>query len=205
MTNILIYHITDVSNLSNIMNAGGLHSDSTLQSVGVQPSVIGHSHIKQRRMTEIVIPCAGNRFVGEFVPFYFCPRSPMLYTINRGNTGRAVGCQSDIVHLVSTVDIASNLGSVWAYSSGNAGAYVADFYNDPGLSQLDWNIINSSDWGGQFRRDKKSAEFLIHDFYPWESFVQIGCYNANMKQRVENLISGNHHQPTVQVRANWYY
>lgn len=54
-------------------------------------------------MTQTRVDCCGGRFVGEFVPFYFCPRSPMLFTVNRGNTGRPLGCQRAIVHLVSTL------------------------------------------------------------------------------------------------------
>ena len=86
----LIYHITDVDNLPGILAGGGLRSDAAMAQHN--PAVIGYEHIKQRRMTEIRVDCCGNRFVGEFVPFYFCPRSPMLYTVNIGKTGRAPGC-----------------------------------------------------------------------------------------------------------------
>src|SRR5688572_18575557 len=98
-----IYHITDIENLPAILATGGLVSDVALADAGAKPEVIGYAHIKHRRMHVTQIPCCGNRFVGEFVPFYYCPRSPMLYTINRGNTGRPAGCQRTIVHLVSTV------------------------------------------------------------------------------------------------------
>src|SRR5512147_2433514 len=103
-----IYHITDLGNLSDILNDGGLHSDAVMAQRN--PTVIGYSHIKQRRLTQITVPCCRNRFVGEFVPFYFCPRSPMLYTINKGATGLPPGCQATIVHLVSNVGAAIGLG-----------------------------------------------------------------------------------------------
>src|SRR5436853_5492206 len=97
----LLYHITDIANLPAILAEGGLLSDAAMSER--DPTVIGHNHIKERRLTKIRVPSAENRFVGEFVPFYFCPRSPMLYTINLGNTGREPGCQKTIVHLVSRV------------------------------------------------------------------------------------------------------
>lgn len=99
-----IYHITDLANLRRIVAAGGLHSDVAMAEH--DPEVIGYDHIKKRRATEIQVECCGNRFVGEFVPFYYCPRSPMLYTINKGNTGRPAGCQRTIIHLVSSVEAA---------------------------------------------------------------------------------------------------
>ena len=72
----LIYHITDIDNLPSILAHGGLFSDAVMS--GRDPTVIGYDHIKRRRVTQIRVPCCGNRFVGEFVPFYLCPRSPML-------------------------------------------------------------------------------------------------------------------------------
>lgn len=205
LTKIWIYHITDVSNLPNILAAGGLHSEATLQMAGAHPTVIGHSNIKQRRLQEITVPCCGNRFVGEFVPFYFCPRSPMLFTINRGNTGREPGCQKQIVHLVSTMQIATRLGREWAFSNGNAGAFLTDFFADvASLGELDWAIINSTDWGGE-RRHRKQAEFLVADFFPWAAVRAIGCYNSSTKQEVETLLQGQGNPPKVVVRSDWYY
>ena len=73
--NICIYHITDVANLTCILADGGLHSDAVM--VKRNPEIIGYDHIKKRRLKEIPVPCCEWRRVGEFVPFYFCPRSPM--------------------------------------------------------------------------------------------------------------------------------
>lgn len=109
---ILIYHITDVENLAAILVAGGLHSDAVMAKN--QHAVIGYNHIKERRMKEIRVPCCGGRFVSEFVPFYFCPCSPMPFTINIGKTGRPPGCQKTIVHLVSTVAEGVSSERTWA-------------------------------------------------------------------------------------------
>ena len=84
--------------------------------------IIGYDQIKKRRLNEIPVPCCEWRKVGESVPFYFCPRSPMLSTINKGNTGRPEGCQKSIVHLVPTMAAGIGTGKAWAISSGNAGA-----------------------------------------------------------------------------------
>jgi ssDNA thymidine ADP-ribosyltransferase DarT-like protein len=82
---ILIYHITDVENLPAILAAGGLHSDAAMAEK--QHAVIGYNHIKKRRLKEIRVPCCGSRFVGEFVPFYFCPRSPIALHYQSGKHG----------------------------------------------------------------------------------------------------------------------
>jgi ssDNA thymidine ADP-ribosyltransferase, DarT len=199
---VLIYHITDVANLPDILNDGGLHSDAVMAQRNA--TVIGYSHIKERRLTQIRVPCCNNRFVGEFVPFYFCPRSPMLYTINQGNTGRPQGCQATIIHLVSNVAAAISLGQVWAISDGNAGAYYTDFDSHlNALDGLDWPAIRARNWQG--KTHEKSAEFLLADFFPWNCIQQIGCHNSQVAQQVKVLIQNHSHQPSVDVEPSWYY
>ena len=199
-----IFHITDVSNLSGILQAGGLHSDAVIVNSGVQVTNIAYGHIKQRRLTQYQVSSAGNRFVGEFVPFYFCQRSPMLYTINSGNTGRPVGSQSTIVHLVSTVADGIATGRQWAISDGNAGSGYAEFSSDiKMLDELDWAAIKADYW--QNRQHEKMAEFLVADFFEWDKIIGIGCQNVQVQQTVQAIINGSAHQPKVKVLPGWYY
>ena len=199
-----VYHITDVENLSRILASGGLFSDVAM--VAAEHTVIGYNHIKERRMKEIRIPCCAHRFVGEFVPFYYFPRSPMLYTLNRGKAGRPAGCQTSVVHLVSTVGFAIDLERQWAISDGNAGAFHTSFYSDlAALETLDWAAIRATDWRG--RTHEKSAEVLVADFFPWPGFHTIGCRNREIANQVENLLHGQPqaHRPSVAIEPQWYY
>ena len=198
---ILIYHITDVENLPGILAAGGLRSDAAMAALH---EVIGYSHIKERRLKEIRVPCCAQRFVGEFVPFYFCARSPMLFTINKGNTGRPAGCQRSIVHLVSTVAMGVGLARAWAISDGNAGTFHTSFYAAlDAIETLDWPAIRATDWRG--KTHQKSAEFLVADFLPWAGIQEIGCHNAVVAGRVQTLLHNQMHRPVVTVQPNWYY
>jgi hypothetical protein len=199
---VLIYHITDLENLPNILSDGGLHSDAVMAQRN--STIIGYAHIKERRLNEIRVPCCNNRFVGEFVPFYFCPRSPMLYTVNYGYTGRSIGCQASIVHLVSSVAAAIGLGQPWAISDGNAGAFHTSFYSDVGaLDGLDWPAIRARSWSG--RTHEKSAEFLVAEFFAWSSIQQIGCHNSAVARQVDALVQNQSHQLSVDVQPLWYY
>lgn len=199
---VLIYHITDVANLPGILAEGGLHSDVAMAHRN--PTVIGYPHIKERRMKQIRIACCGGRFVGEFVPFYYCPRSPMLYVLNRGTTGRPPGCQRTIVHLVSNVAVGIGLKRAWAISDGNAGAAYASFSADPkALAGLDWTAIRATDWRG--KASQKMAEFLVADFFPWTGFHAVGCYNNEVAKQVQDLLGSQLHRPAVRVELGWYY
>src|ERR1044071_7424947 len=79
-----IYHITHVDNLSSILAEGGLWSDAAMIARGGPEASIGMSNIKQRRLG-LSVKCHRPDRVGEYVPFYFCPRSIMLYLIHCAN------------------------------------------------------------------------------------------------------------------------
>lgn len=198
----LIYHITDIVNLRGIVGRSGLHSDVAMATEN--PENIGYSHIKERRAKEIRVDCCGGRFVGEFVPFYFCPRSPMLFTVNKGNTGREPGCQRTILHLVSSVGAALAAAQDWAISDGNAGARHTSFFNDAAeLGNLDWEAIRATSWQG--KTHQKSAELLVADFFPWTAIHAIGCQNEEVAGQVAGILDGAGHCPVVSVERNWYY
>lgn len=200
-----IYHITDVSNLQGIIDEGGLHSDAAMRASGVAHTEIGYGTIKWRRLTQYTIGCCENRFVGEFVPFYFAPRSPMLYTINKGNTGRPPGCQTSILHLVSSVDIAWKLGQPWAISDGNAGAGYTTFSNgNDALDEVDWSAVRSDIWGGD-KMHKKMTEFLIRDFFPVTAFIGIAAQNDKVAEEVTATLKVNNIQIPVKTIKTWYF
>lgn len=199
---VLIYHITDIANLPGII-ASGLQSDAVMVQSG-QHSVIGYDHIKLRRLQEISVDCCESMYVGEFVPFYFCPRTPMLYTVNMGNTGKPAGCQRDIVHLVSSVGTGIELQRHWAFSDGNAGARHTDFYNDiDKLADLDWSTINAKYWGE--KRHQKQSEFLVAGQFPWRGIHFIGCHSQAAVERVQEVMRESTHQPEVSVKNAWYF
>jgi hypothetical protein len=198
----LIFHITDVENLGAILAAGGLYSDAVM--VQRRPVVIGYPHIKQRRLTKYRVDCCGNRFVGEFVPFYFCPRSPMLFAVNSDETGRGTGAQRSVVHLVSTVARALSQNRPWAISDGNAGAGYALFSSRlASLAELDWEAIEARYWQG--KQTQKSAEFLVADFFDWTGVTAVGCHNPEVLEQVQNLLLTRAHRPPVRVEPSWYY
>ena len=199
---VLIYHITHIDNLPSILKDGGLHSDAVMAAR--DPKLIGYTEIKKRRLNEIHVPCCGYHYVGDFVPFYFCPRSPMLFTINKGNTGHPPGCQRSILHLVSTMDDGLTIGKAWAISSGNAGAYHTTFEAKiEALDALDWEAIRATQWQG--KQHQKMAEFLVRDFFPWTSIKQVGCFNSAVATKVAELLNQQKHRPPVEVKSSWYY
>ena len=112
-----IYHVTHGRNLARIMTEGCLWSDAEIISRGGPEDAIGMSKIKRRRLEELPVACHPGTRVGQFVPFYFCPRSVMLHILHKANHPELAyrEGQRPIVHL------AADLHEVvtWANGSGH--------------------------------------------------------------------------------------
>ena len=148
---------------------------------------------------------AARGVVGDYVPFYFCPRSVMLYVLHRGHPGYDGG-QRPIVHLVSDVSTAVALGRPWAFTDRNAAVAYAGQYDDlADLDKIDWGVMPKRDWSSELIKEPRQAEVLVHDFFPWTAVREVGVIDATMKVTVEAALRGAAHQPAVNVYPQWYY
>ena len=78
----LVYHITHLDNLDGIVTDGALVAKNELTRRGHSSVNIAHDSIQARRAATQVPCCLGGNLL-DYVPLYFAPRSPMLYTISR--------------------------------------------------------------------------------------------------------------------------
>jgi hypothetical protein len=204
-----IYHITNVANLASIAGSG-LLSDAAMIARGGPAVAIGMSKLKTRRLT-LPVTCHGGDFVGDFVPFYFCPRSVMLYLLHKGNhlDVSYQGGQDPIVHLEAdmhdVIEWATKHGVRWAFTPRNAAAiYNVEFFASVGrLDEIDWTAVDATSWSGVMER--KQAEFLVHGCVPWELFSAIGVHSQTILEQTNQAISSAAHKPPVTIRRHWYY
>jgi hypothetical protein len=80
-----IYHILHIDRLSSIIEDHQLWCDAEIARRSPSGTSIGMNHIKQRRLNELTLTSHPDLNVGDCVPFYFCPRSIMLYLIYQAN------------------------------------------------------------------------------------------------------------------------
>ena len=206
----LIFHITHLDNFPSILKDQCLWSDCDLLKSQNRRTVIGFDTIKRRRLEELPVSCHPSTNVGHYVPFYFCPRSPMLYVIHCRNAELTYQAGQDrIAHLVSRIDIAieNAAGRPWAFSDGNAGARYARFSND--LLQFDHfvdrNAVQATYWSDPTVKERKQAEFLVHQQFPWTGFLTIGVINQSVADEVRRLLASQVHRPEVAVKRDWYF
>ncbi len=207
-----LYHITHVDNLPAILAQGGLLSDRQLLRHGGPAQSIGMSAIKRRRIDELYVPCHPGTTVGDYVPFYFCPRSVMLYVIHMANHPDLIyrGGQSAIVHLEAdlrtVVRWANEGGRRWAFSLSNAGARYTEFRSAlEDLEQIDWNAIAAGDFRAPEIKERKQAEFLLHDTFPLGLVARIGVSTQRLREQVLAVLKPLPGPPMVEVRPDWYF
>lgn len=204
-----VLHLTSIANLASIWAEGALIASSQLPD-HVEVDELGSRKIKQDRATRPV-RCAPGRFVGDYVPFYYCARSPMLYFAHTKNPlSPFVGPQSDLVHLVSHIDVISEFGIDFAITDRNAALSYAAFSDDlEDLDQLvDWTLQAQKYWNDTRdepdRMERRMAEFLVYDRCPVEALVGLGVMDESAKAQVEVALAGFAHAP-IHVTRNWYY
>ena len=205
-----IYHIVHVDRLLSIVADGYLLSDGDIVKRQGLDTTIGMGKIKERRLNELRLSSHSDLYVGQCVPFYFCPRSIMLYLLHMANHPelKYQGGQEPIIHLEAdlfeVVHWANEQNRRWAFTLSNAGSY---FFEDRcdlnNLGELDWNAIGTNTWSQC--KDSKQAEFLIERCFPWHLVRRIGVRNTLVVDRVVEALDGARHRPDVLTLPQWYY
>ncbi|WP_040477058.1 type II toxin-antitoxin system toxin DNA ADP-ribosyl transferase DarT [Paramagnetospirillum caucaseum] len=210
-----IYHIVNVDKLPSIIGDGALWSDAKMAVHAPVGTVIGMQKIKNRRL-HLPVHCRPGTHVGDYVPFYFCPRSVMLYVIHCGNNeGLAYqGGQEPIIHLEAdlheVVAWADGANVPWAFSLSNAAEVYAEFRHDlVQLNEVNWLAVDTRRWGGPNVapeiRSSKQAEFLVYDAFPWNLVRRIGVCSRQVAMQASEVLREAAHRPGVEIKPDWYY
>lgn len=206
-----IFHIAHADRLPSMVADGGLWCDRRMLARAAAGTVIGMGGIKQRRLT-LPVRCHLGTYVGDYVPFYFCPRSIMLFVIHCANHPELAyhGGQGPIVHLEAdlhrVVAWAEAEGHRWAFSLSNAGAVYARFRASlADLDEINWSAVAATDFRSADINEGKQAEFLVHDSFPWSLVDRIEVYSRTVAQQVIGAMLGIPHRPMVEIRPDWYY
>ena len=207
-----ILRITHVDNLSTALQQGGICAPNTTLPSGIPYKPIHHQHIQNRR-SNASVPCGPRGTVHDYVPFYFAPRSPMLYAIYKGNVAGYSEGQEPLIYLVANAQEVARSGVGFVFTDGHAAmAPLTDFYDDLiDLDRVDWTVMRSKWWNDTpqtpDRRRRRQAEFMIHRFCPWPLIQGVAVMSDLMRSHVEAILSQfvDLPHPIVKVKRLWYY
>ncbi|MBN8487934.1 MAG: DUF4433 domain-containing protein [Burkholderiales bacterium] len=216
-----LFHITAIANLPAILGTGALLSKNSGAVAGINYQNIAHAGAQSARAVRPV-PNPPGGLVHDFVPFYFAPRSPMLFAIHGGRVDGCPWRQADIVHFETTVENVTALGQPFVFYDRNATLAFSTPYTD--LAHLDtavaWDLITEAPlldgyckfWQNRAaepryadRMERRQAEFLVRDQVPLHCMTRVGVINAQVQAQVHGLLAQAGVPLTVDVMPSWYF
>ncbi len=170
---------------------------------------IGNPDLIAKRPHRVVdIPPGGT--LADYVPFYFTPRSPMLFNIKTGWGGVKRRPSEEIVILVSSLRTLVERGIPFVFSDRHAYLLQARFYSDLGdLEKIDFDSLQRSDFARNPEEpekfDRYQAEALVFGSLPVDALTGIGCYTRDVKLEVEAMSKEAGAELRIEVRSDWYF
>jgi len=206
-----ILHFTRVEHLPGIAKFG-LLSDKEASRRGLVAVEIGNRQIKARRAIRQV-PVQPGGVVSDYVPFYFAPRSPMMYAIHARNVPTyQQGCGT-LVYLVTTVQRLTAMGLTPVLTDRNAALQVTEFWSmakgEPEEGFIDWPLMRERYWAStqEFpdRRERRMAECLVRDRLPFAAFSEVVTKTDRVRQQAVSLLGAARVDVPVSVIPSWYF
>jgi len=208
LNRINIYRLTHIKNISHVLEYGITHKNSINNNTNYIP--IGDISLINTRNNKSVSVDNGDFLsqnspsivLGDYIPFYFGIKMPMLYVAQQGGNFVMQATQpKDIIYIACSLEKIINSEIEYFFSDGHATDNLTTFYDSSSVNELpniiDWNSVKAPFWGGQENlniKRKKQAELLISSDLPPEFIIGYVCYSQEAKEQLikigvdENLI-----------------
>lgn len=211
---IYCYRMVHIKNMVHILENGITHRNS--KNANPTYLAIGDVEVINTRESKIVEVTNGSTEIletftlGEYIPFYFGVRMPMLLVIQSGwNNVKSSVNPEEIVYLAVNLKTLVDLGKNYYFSDGHATDAFSVFYNKHKIEDitkiLNWEAIKGKYWGGDGnlnRKRKMQAEFLISGDLPFSVLHGYVCYNQSAKNILINL---GIDKEKIKVKPECYY
>ena len=205
--------MTHLQNVPHVLEYGITHKDSP----NANPDYIdiGDSSLINSRGAKLMWVNNGDKFsfeheqitLGNFIPFYFGFRMPMLYVIQNGYNGVKMQPPESIVYCVCTLQKIIDDGYSYYFTDGHAIDSLSSCFDSTMVNDIeniiDFEAAKTRDWTAQ--RDlkrKKEAEFLLGQDILKGSMAGFICYNDDTKNK---LIKMGVKETIVHTNAHYYF
>lgn len=149
--------------------------------------------------------------IGEYIPFYFTPKSIMLFNIITGYWHPLVQKRNQSEILIIRCLIADlALLPQWFFTDGQGNDFSSNHYNDlDNLELVDWKSIQNGEFSksdGDFDRPRRyQAEFLVHKQVPLKSVESLNVYNDQAENFVNNYLHLNNINLAVNIQPHYFF
>lgn len=155
--------MTHIENIPHILENGITHSSSSNANPDFVP--IGDTSLITRRSEHSL---NNGRRIGDYIPFYFGCRMPMLYVIQNGLNMVAPTPAENIVYCISSVQKIINEDLEFVFTDGHAVDSFSTEYTPAQIDEIeniiDRNAISARYWKDENDLDlkrRKEAELLV--------------------------------------------
>jgi hypothetical protein len=207
-----VAHFTHVDHLGTVITHG-LLSDTAAHAAGVISTEVGNLEIKDQRRSRAV-PLQPGGAVADYVPFYFAPRSPMMFAISRGNVPSYQGGTARLIYLISSLERLYELGHRPLLTDRNAALAYAEYRTFAPTDLIDdefidWELMTKDYWNNTSdepqRRERRMAEALVHGRVLWDAITEIATQSEVVASEVRAVVSTARPNIPVNVRPQWYF
>jgi len=203
-----LYRIVHIDNLKYLLEHGMYHRAHK----NADPNYIniGDNVLIQQRNDYNVGVNPPNGLLGEYVPFYFGPLSPMLLNIKTGYRGIKQRPQEEIIYICCSVQNILDCCEHWCFTDGHAKTAITTFYNEiKDLSKVDLPLAAQKYWRNDEadfdRMRKKQAEFLVKHHVPTNCISNIAVYNDKAHAIASKLVNDLKLGIKVHTLPRFYY
>jgi hypothetical protein len=203
----LIFRIVHRDNVPWIFD-NGLHcKNSKLRDPNFVE--IGNSDLIKKRGIHPVLRAPGGT-LGDYIPFYFTPFSPMLYNIKTGWGGIRQRNNDEIVIMVSSLRTLQADKIPFLFTDRHAYLVAAQFYSDLArLDQIDWGMLQQRDFSNNpddpSKKERYQAEALIHKHLPIGALAGLVCYNDDVLKSLNAALAKRNQTMKVVKQPSWYF
>jgi hypothetical protein len=196
--------MTHIENIPHILKNGITHSASENSNFDFRP--IGDNNLINTRYSFLL---NNTRLLGEYIPFYFSARTPMLYVIQNGFNMVAPIPSEKIVYCVSSVQKVIDLKLDFAFTDGHAVDKFSSQYDPNDInnieSLLDFGAIKDKYWKDENdldRKRRKEAEFLVLGDIEIDGILGFLVSNETAKSK---MLEYGASEAKVHIRSDYYF
>ena len=199
-----LFRMTHMENIPHVLTYGVTHSTSKHSNPNFVS--IGDRSLISTRSQYIL---ENGRQLGEYIPFYFGSRTPMLYVIQHGFNQVNPTQVEKIVYCVSSVQKMIDLKLEYVFTDGHAVDSFSSLYFPKDITNveqlLDWDAVKAKYWKDENdldRKRRKEAEFLVLGDIPASGILGYIVYNENAKNQ---LIALGIDEAMIKISPNYYF
>lgn len=205
LSRVFLYRMTHIQNIPHILQHGITHIRSSKRNIDYVP--IGDGSLIAARNK---FPLNNGKTLGDYIPFYFGPRMPMLYVMQNGFNGVNPVHPRDIVYCVTSIGVIEEQKLSYIFSDGHAVDGFSTFYNSDDVKRIeeiiDWEAVKRKYWKDENDLDlkrRKEAEFLVEGDMPPATLIGFVAHSKESAEIIKKM--QNFGNQKIVIQTNYYF